>query len=472
MNKKDVKSQRNKALNKIKYIYIGLFLLLIFNIVYFVSVSSSNLVINRHNPRLNELEKSIIRGSIIDSKGNILAESIVDNGVENRIYPYENIFAHIVGYSHQGKIGIEDYANLDMLHTNLSIFDKIKFLITKDKKTGNSIVTTLDADLQSLAHKLIGDRKGAIVAMEPSTGKILAMVSKPDFNPNYISENWDELINDEDNSPLLNRASQGLYPPGSIYKIITAMEYLIEFPHINFFYECTGEDTFDDKIIHCYNNTAHGEEDLKKAFAVSCNTAFANIGTKINIDSLAELSTKLLYNKPLPYDLPYSPSSFTLRSNSSVAEISETVIGQGKTLITPLHAALITSTIANGGIMMKPYVIDSIENYKGKLVKKNFPLVYNHLLDTDITEIMKEYMVEVAKSGTGIGSSIEGVSVACKTGSAENPFGEAHAWYVGFAPAESPKIVLSIVIENSGSSSLNAVPIAKQLFELYLNNSN
>jgi peptidoglycan glycosyltransferase len=463
------KQIRNKALNRIKYIFIGLFTLLIGNMIYFISVSSGNLIINPYNPRMDELEKSIIRGDILDSKGNILAQTVVEDKIEERLYPNEKLFSHIVGYSHQGKTGIEALANISLLHTNLSLFDKLKYSLTKSKKPGNRIVTTLDYDLQNLAYKLIGERKGAIVAIEPSTGKILCMVSKPDFDPNYLVDNWDKLINDEDNSPLLNRATQGLYPPGSIFKIIAATQYIKEFPNTQFEYTCNGEDRFGNKVIHCYNSKAHGKEDLKKAFAVSCNTAFAHIGTQINIDKLNELSDKLLFNNPLPYPLPYSRSSFTLTSKSSVAEISETIIGQGKTLITPLHAAMITSTIANGGIMMQPYLIDKIENYKGKLVEKKFPVMYAQLVDTTTTVRIKELMIEAVNSGTGRISFNDKFQVACKTGSAENPFGKAHAWYVGFAPADSPRIALAIVLENTGTSYANSVPIAKELFELYIN---
>lgn len=457
-----------KALQKVKYIFIVLFSLLIVNLIYFIVFSADNLVVNTYNPRLEELEKSISRGEILDSTGEILAQTIENEGKSERVYPYENAFSHVIGYSNQGKTGLEAYADLFLIKSNVNVFKKLQCDITNSKKPGDNVVTTLNASLQVKASELIDGYKGAIIAIEPSTGKILCMVSKPDFNPNDITFNWDKLINDDKNSPLLNRATQGLYPPGSTFKIITALEYLKENPTDNFNYTCTGKQTFDGKVIHCYDSTSHGDEDLKTAFANSCNTAFATIGEGLNINDLNSLATNLLYNKPLPYYMDYSTSSFTLNNKSTVSQIAETVIGQGETMVSPLHSALIVSTIANGGQLMKPYIIDHIESSNGKIIKKYIPQVYDQLIEPEYTETLTDYMIEVVKNGTGVKAASEKFKIAGKTGSAENPFGNAHAWFVGFAPADKPEIAIAIVVENAGSSGATAVPMAKELFEVYL----
>jgi peptidoglycan glycosyltransferase len=462
-------SQNNtKALSKIKYVYLVIFAMLIFNLAYFVVFSSDNLVINTYNPRLAILEQNIIRGKIFDRNGDVLAETVDYNGEEHRVYPYKNAFAHIVGYSHQGKTGIEALADLDLLQSNMSIYDQIIFELTDKKSFGNNIVATLDKDLQLKAYELLGNNKGAVVAIEPSTGKILCLVSKPDYDPNELVLNWDYLLQDEANSPLLNRATQGLYPPGSTFKVLTAIEFLKENPSNNFKYNCEGKDDFDGKVIHCYNGIAHGEESLIEAFAVSCNTAFATIGEGLDIDELNKLTEQLLFNKPLPYPLPFEQSSFKLTSKNNSAQKAETVIGQGETLITPLHNALIVSTIANGGILMKPYLIDHIENNKGKVEENYLPNVHGTLLDASLTRIITDNMIEVVKSGTAKQCASDDYQIAGKTGSAENPSGDAHGWFVGFAPAENPQIVIAILVENSGGSSDLAVPMAKKLFDIYL----
>lgn len=462
------KNSNIKALNNIKLLYLTLFSMLFLYLIYFVFFASGNLMINSYNPRLEIIQSNVIRGKIFDSQKEVLAETIDYEGEDERVYPFQNIFSHIVGYSHQGKTGIEALADIDLIKSNMSIPNQILYELTNKKKLGNSIVTTLDGELQQKAYELMGNSKGAVIAIEPSTGKILSMISKPDFNPNEISMDWNKLISDEQNFPLLNRSTQGLYPPGSTFKILTAMAYHMQNPNKEFIYTCTGEDNFDGKVIHCYNNKAHGEQTLKEAFANSCNTAFAKIGEELDIDQLKELADQLLFNQELPYSLPYSMSSYDLMDKNNSAQKAETVIGQGTTMISPLHNALIVSTIANGGILMKPYLIDWVENNDGKIIHKNMPSSYGELIDIDLTRVFSQYMSEVMVSGTGVKGNSEFFQIAGKTGSAENPFGDSHAWFVGFAPVENPKIALVILLENGGTSSTKAVPMAKELFEEYL----
>lgn len=462
-------NRRNSSLKKISLIYIGLFAILIANLIFFIIYDSSNVIINSYNPRFEELEDSIIRGKILDKNSKILAETVFDENKEMRVYPYGNVFSHIVGYSHQGKTGIESLVNFELLRTNMGLGSKVINTIIGKKRVGDNVVTTLDASLQSKAYELLSDDKGAIVVMEPSTGKILAMVSKPDFNPNNIQDDWDTLRQDKENSPLLNRATQGLYPPGSTFKIVTSLAYIRNHDWQGFRYYCDGEARFGNSIMHCYGNTAHGEVDLLEAFQESCNTAFSQIGSEMNSNEFREIASMLLFNTNLPYPLSYSKSSFVLNSQSTIEEIAETSIGQGKTLITPFHNALIVSSIANGGILMKPYIIDRIENANGDLIEKYLPKMYSEMINVEDTGYLTEFMDAVVKEGTGGTSAIDGINVAGKTGSAENPFGDTHAWYVGFAPVEQPRIVVSIIVENAGTSSANAAPIAKELIDLYLN---
>ncbi|GMQ60011.1 penicillin-binding protein 2 [Vallitalea sediminicola] len=468
--KEQVNRKDNKSLNNISYIFIGLFVILIIYIIKFISIDSTNVVINSYNPRIEELEKNIIRGKILDTNKRVLAETMVDGDKSYRIYPYENIFSHIIGYSHQGKTGMEALVNYDLLKSNVGIIEKTVQSISKKKSVGDNVITTLDADLQKKAYELLGNRKGAIVVIEPSTGKILCMVSKPDFNPNYIESNWTELNNDEINSPLSNKATHGLYPPGSTFKIVTTLAYIRENPNWeDYTYTCKGKDVFGQNTIHCYSNTKHGEENLEDAFKMSCNTAFAHIGTNLNMYKYRAVADELLFNTLLPCPLYFRTSSFVLDGNSYVKTIAETAIGQGETVITPFHNALITSAIANGGILMKPYLIDSVENAKGKIITKNLPEFYSELMSVDEAHIIKEFMKKVVSEGTGKTSAVQGIDVAGKTGSAENTGDKPHAWYVGFAPADNPQIAVSIIVENSGTSTKYAAPIAKQLFELYIN---
>lgn len=244
------------------------------------------------------------------------------------------------------------------------------------------MVTTLDSTLQETAYQALGNYDGAVVVMEPSTGKVLAMVSKPDFDPNTIAADWDSIISeDNNNSVLLNRATQGLYPPGSTFKIITTLEYIRENPdYENYSYSCNGSITENDFTIHCYNNAVHGTQDLKQSFANSCNSSYANIGLSLDTDSLSDLCSDLMFDKTLPGNFETSKSQFKLTDESQESMKMQTAIGQGETLVTPLHMLLITSAIANDGILMKPYVVDHTENENGIEVKKYEPAASKQLL--------------------------------------------------------------------------------------------
>jgi peptidoglycan glycosyltransferase len=310
--------------------------------------------------------------------------------------------------------------------------------------------------------------------MEADTGKILAMVSKPDYDPNDIDKIWESLVNenDEENSSLLNRATQGKYPPGSTFKILTLLEYIRENPNYkDYTYDCDGKIVVDDSTINCYHNTAHGSEDLLKSFAKSCNSSFANLGLQLDINSLSKLCNKFLFNSSLPYSMVYNKSSFQLTKEDSTYDVMQTMIGQGDTLVSPLHMALITQTIANEGVMMKPYLVDHTENYDGKVVKKYKSVEYSTILTKEEASIMKDFMQDVVEEGTATKLSGQSYTVAGKTGSAEfgTVKGESHAWFVGFSPVEDSKIVVSVVVEGAGAGSEYAVPIAKKIFDAYYN---
>ena len=195
------------------------------------------------------------------------------------------------------------------------------------------MISSLSADLQTTAYNSLGDRRGAVVVLEPSTGRILAMVSKPDFDPNTIAQNWDSLVNDENNSSLLNRATNGAYPPGSTFKVVTALDYFRQKGSLEgYSYLCQGSITVDDHTIQCYNGAVHGQEDFYSAFAHSCNCAFADMGLSLGNSSLRSTAEDLLFNKALTLN-SYKTSRFTLDKNSPNALVMQTSIGQGNTCL-------------------------------------------------------------------------------------------------------------------------------------------
>jgi len=465
-NVSEVKEYRSHTIITLKIVMVFLYMLLFGYLLYFITFQSEALQLNSYNNRLDIIEKTIQRGTIYDENGVTLAYSKFEDNKFIRVYPYKEMFAHAIGYSQVGKTGVEAYMNVELLSSNNNFFDQVKHSLSGVKPAGSDIYLTLNYELQKIAYHSLEGKKGAVIAMDPSTGKILAMVSKPDFDPNQIEAIYQDLLAAE-NGVLLNRTTNGLYPPGSTFKTITAISYIHEHGE-DFYYFCQGRDIFANKYIHCYGDTAHGRVDIKDAFAVSCNTAFATMGEGLDLHKFELYTNDLLFNQELPYDYDHVTSSFILPETVSGELRAETVIGQGEILISPLHNLLITSAIANGGQLMKPYLVDSVVNKKGTLISKNLPVNALEMFNTSDSLLLKDYMEAVVLEGTGKGLLSTKYTAAGKTGSAENPFGDTHAWFVGFAPVENPKIAVAIIVENSGSSSANSIPIAKELFDYYL----
>ncbi len=467
--------QKRERYNRSSVVFTYVFSFLLFGVIgyysYFIITKGTTVINNSYNPRQDLLATQVTRGKILSADGNILAQTVtMDDGTEVRVYPYGSMFSHTVGRFLKGRSGIELSENFTLLTSNINGFEKLTNEFAGEKNPGDNVVTTLNTKLQQAAYDALGDYKGAVVVLEPSTGKILAMVSKPDYNPNTVSVDWENLVNSS-NSVLLNRATQGLYPPGSTFKILTALEFMRENPdYDNYTYTCEGEGVFNHIAIHCAGNSVHGTESLLQSFKNSCNTSFANLGTSLNMDSFRAFCNSFLFNTTLPTSFKTSASSFVLDGTTDLTDLPQTVIGLGKTTITPLHNALIAATIANGGVMMTPYFVDRVETADGDVVSKNRPQAYGSIISTNEAATITEFMKEVVNSGTGTKLNNMSVDVAGKTGSADYEIGkDSHAWFVGFAPADNPEIAISVIVESVGTGSAYAVPITKKVLEAYFN---
>lgn len=471
--KKEKKSRKNREFAVITYFFLAVFVCLMGYFAYFQFVKSEDFINSPYNKRQDLFARSVERGEILSADGKVLADNVVDaEGNSTRRYPYGDVFAHVVGYSTNGKAGIELQANFNLLRSNIFYLEKVVNELSGKKNPGDDVITTLDTNLQMAAYDALGRYDGAVVVMEPSTGKILAMVSKPDFDPNNIEEDW-ELLTSEDNDStvLLNRATQGLYPPGSTFKILTTLEYIHENPdYESYTYDCDGAFMFENQTIHCYNHKKHGTQTLKEAFANSCNGAYASIGLSLDIERMRSFCDSILFQTALPTVFESSQSSFVLDAGDSAAAVMETAIGQGKTLVTPMHMALITSAIANDGILMSPYVIDYTRNDKGDIVKQYEPTEYGMLFSERDASIMQEYMRYAVENGTGKKLNGASYEAAGKTGTAEfsSASKSAHAWFVGYAHREDKEdIAVAVIVEDSGAGSEYAVPVAKRIFDAY-----
>lgn len=471
--KKNKKRKRqNRQIMTVTYLFVAVFLAMMGYTCYYAITNQQVLINNSYNGRQELLIAQNSRGSIYAAGGQVLAETQIDeNGEEIRVYPYGNLFAHAVGYASNGKYGIESISNYYLINSNAKLSDKVASDVAGEKYPGDSVFTTLDVGLQEVAYQSIGIYKGAVIVSEPSTGKILAMVSKPDFDPNEIDAIWDDLIKDETSTVLLNRATQGLYPPGSTFKIVTALEYIRENPdtYNHYGYQCNGRFSLGQDVINCYHGTVHGSEDFTKSFAKSCNASFANIGMKLDRNKFGNTLDSLLFNEKLPVSFAYNRSRLVIDEDTSDSAIIQASIGQGTTQITPLHLNMITCAIANNGVLMKPYLVDCVKNNDGNIIKQFNPDTYRRLMSEEEAAALNGLMQEVVKSGTGTRLSGLSYTAAGKTGSAEynSVKTDSHAWFTGFAPAEDPEVCVTIIIEGAGSGGDYAVPIAKRIFDEY-----
>lgn len=453
-----------KNIKRVFCLYLLLFLSTIIYLSKFIIVDSESVITNSYNRRMRTLDETIIRGDILSSNGEVLAYSEYANDTFVRKYPFSNTFSHVVGYSDKVNTGIESKYNFKLQRLNNEVFQRISNSLNDTSLSGSSLELTIDDKLQKLIYDEFPTKKGAVIVTEPKTGKILSMVSFPNFNPNNISENWNLLNNDTENAQLLNRATQALYSPGSTFKMITAIAALENIPNINEIeYECKGVDYFDGNRVRCFGSTRHGKVNLKKAMQVSCNTYFAYIGKDI-ADEIREVAERVYFNSYLPYDMDLSISSITLNNELSVAEKVETSFGQGNTLVTPLHMAIITGAVANGGYIYKPYVVDKIITPTGKVKHKNMPIMLKEVFDFETTSALTEMMIGVVEGGTANAIKIDGISIAAKTGTAENETGVDHGWLVAFVPANDPQVCITILLE-SADGGKKAFPLAKKIIK-------
>ena len=447
----------------IKYGYLALFALVCLYLVYFNVFESRVISSNSYNRRLRESSENIIRGSILDKNGEVLVKSTKYKSGVKRKYVYPKSFSHIIGYSSKnlGSSGLEAFYNKELMSSS-DTMETLRSKINDYDIKGNNITLTLDRALQVYASEQLGSKKGSIVVLRPDTGEILAIVSKPNFDPSDIQNNWDSLIKDK-KSPLLNRSMEGLYAPGSIFKLVVTSSILknnLQDREI----ECTGEVNIGGYVIKDNDGKAHGKITLKDALKHSCNSYFIKQGLQLGYNNLRDEASRFKFNKGFQTDMKIAASVFPNKINEkSVAEQS---IGQGQVLMTPIHAAMMAATVANKGIMMQPYVVSSIESSEGKAVKSFNPKQLGQVMDEKTAGIIKDLMVEAVKSGTGTKAKVSKVTVAGKTGTAEvGGDQKSHAWFVGFAPADKPRVAIAVMIENGGGGGSTAAPIASRVLK-------
>ncbi|MFH1258421.1 MAG: penicillin-binding protein 2 [Elusimicrobiota bacterium] len=353
---------------------------------------------------------------------------------------------------------------------------------------GDNLILTLDYSLQKLAEESLRGKSGAVVALDPRNGEVLALASAPAFNPNIFIQKGnrvelERIFNDLDH-PMMNRAIQGTYPPGSIFKPITALAGLEKGidPTRKIF--CPGFFLLgqEDRKFRCWNEKGHRRVGLIEAMAFSCDVYFYHLGLIVGSDLLEDWAKSFGLGSITGIDLPAEKPGLVAgkawkKKNHRVGwyhgDTVNMAIGQGFFLLTPLQAAMIAGCVANGGKVYRPYLLKKVLGQNDRVVKEFYPrLIRNIEVEMKNLRLVQQGMAVVVASGTGQNGAVAGINVAGKTGTAQNPHGEDHAWFIAYAPVEYPQIAVSVIVENGGHGGAVAAPIAAKIIEEYLRAQN
>ncbi|MBR3934274.1 MAG: peptidoglycan glycosyltransferase [Clostridia bacterium] len=434
-----------------------------------------------HNLRIKLKDKSVIRGSIYDRNNLELAYSEKVEGDIFRRYPYENLYSHVIGYvskDYVNKTLLEEKYNTNLLGNNpVNKFTNIINSLKNSNTKGDDLYLTIDHELQKAAYNAMGNHDGSIVALDVKTGAVLAMVSKPDYNP--ADEKFMENLKD---TALYSRAIQFNYPPGSTFKTVTTASIIEngleneEYNDKNGQYVIKSGDGNSRNDYICRNEYAkysYGITDLEKAFTVSSNVYFAHLSTMLSSNKLRSTAEKFMFNKTIEFDLPVKKSTFQ-EGNMTDAEKVMASIGQGKTEATPLHMALVTATIANNGVMPKPHLVSEIRS-GSIVVYKASESDLGQVISEQTANQIKDYMRNVVTSGTGKSAALPNIEVCGKTGTSENALtaqggknaGKTHSLFIGFAPYDNPQIAVCVIMEYAGFGATYAAPAAKAVMQKY-----
>ncbi len=450
----------NKKVVHVLLMMLALFCAVVLYFSYFQIFKSEEIGQMSGNRRLGQVQ----RGSIYDRNGEVLAESEMAEYGQTRTYPHGAAYGQLIGYSNP----IYDRSLLEKAYSQYlqgaASDNFLETLFGIDASRGADLHLTVDHSLQEKAYTLLRGRKGAIVALDPGTGEVLCMASNPTFDPNTLSDNF-EALEESDSAFWLPRATNIDFVPGSVFKIITAASAL-ENGMSSMEYFDNGTFVVDGQEIKNYDGHVYEELDLKKAFAKSSNTYFAKLATELGTDALRQTAERFGFNTELSFDYPVFQSK-TLAGSPSLTQLAAVGYGQGDTVTTPLHMAMIAATIANDGEMMQPYVVSRAER-DGRLFYEKTPSVLRRSVSATTAQAVGEMMIECVRTGTGTGAAISGIPVAGKTGTAEVDEKKDHAWFVAYAPADNPQIALAIVLENAGTTGSACAGLAKELFLEYL----
>lgn len=482
----------NRELKRVSFVVLAMFVALFVSATTIQVFQADNLSKDARNTRTLYESFSTERGAILVG-GQPIATSVPTDDLYKFQRQYSNgpLYSSVTGYFtlNQGTTGIENALNDYLSGTsNSQFFDSINNLVSGQDPKGASVELSIDPVAQQAAYDALGDYTGAVIVTEPATGRILAMVSKPDFDPNALaSHDTDQVLaaydalNDASGDPLVNRAIGGtMNPPGSVFKLVVASAAIESG-------KFTAESTFPNlaaytlpgsssQVINSGGGTCGSGDTvtLATAVALSCNVPMAEMGVQLGAAAIRNMAEKYGFDTEL--SIPVDVEESTYPTVTDDAQTALTAFGQYDVRATPLQIAMVSAAIANGGDVMKPSLVDTIRSQDLSVLQQFQSTVLDTAISQQTADAIKAMMVSSVQSGAATNATIEGVSVAGKTGTAENGTDDPYTlWFTGFAPADDPQFAITVLIEDGGGlgqtgyGNLLAAPIAKQVLEAVLN---
>ncbi|MBP2706284.1 penicillin-binding protein 2 [Microbispora sp. RL4-1S] len=482
----------NGTIKRVSVACLLMFGLLMANVTYLGTVKADDLRTDSRNSRAFFARYAIDRGWITTDDGKTTLAKTVDTGDSTyrfeRRYPMGKPFAQVVGYfAPESSSGIEaaEGSYLDGSHPDLVVRRAIDMISGKPAK-GASVDLTLVSKAQQIAYKDLAStgKRGAVVALDPKTGAVLTMVSVPSYDPNPLAVANKDTVNKaynkldkDDNKPLLNRAINLTFAPGSTFKTVTSAAYLSDDTSRTAETEVDAPDSLplpgtSISLPNYHGESCGGRATLVEALTISCNTPFAKMGMDLGYDKLKEQAAKFGVGEPLQIPLEVAPSN--IGPDQGKAALAKTAIGQQDNQMTPLQMAMVAAGIANKGTVMKPYLVNKILGPDGSEIDATRPDELSEAVSPEVAGELTKMMVNVVAHGTGTSAQLPGKTVAGKTGTAETAPGKpSHAWFIAFAPVDNPQVAVAVFVEsgsagNDATGGAVAAPIAHDVMQAVL----
>lgn len=481
----------NTPLRRLSTVVLAMFVALMLSATWVQFVQAPSLNADGRNTRTLYREYNNFRGPIVIGGESVAwSEPVDDPFGYQRMYSDGGLFAHVTGYYSvvYGRTGIERAENEVLNGSADSLFlSRLQDLVTGRQPQGGAVELTIDPAVQRAARDALGDQRGAVVALDPRTGAVLAMVSHPTFDPNVLAGHDTAAVNEAyeallaaDGNPLINRAIAGdTYPPGSVFKLVTAAAALESGDYradTEVFAPTELDLPLTSRTISNFGGTSCSPDDampLADALRISCNTAFAQLGLDLGADALRSQAEAFGFGERLRIPLQVEPSRFPAEPDPPQTALS--AIGQYEVRVTPLQVAMLSAAIANDGELMTPYLVRTVRGPDLDVVSRTEPSRLGTPISRTTAAALRDMMIDVVDDGTGRAAAIGGVQVAGKTGTAQTAAdADPHAWFTAFAPADDPQVAVAVVVENGGTLGSEATggqvaaPIARSVIQAVL----